>query len=135
MIFARNYEKRIILGTSDAWSMRQLSQKSIQLSCAKLDNSFIRSYKNIDIILIKDIQDYKVKPIHYLEPFLTLMLHKNPSKFIDISRKKPYFSHSVNKSTFLTPDKKLLSQFPIVKFIFSKKATDINKISTVDLTL
>ena len=53
--------------------------------------------------------------MHYLEPLLTLMLHKNPSKFIDKSRKKPYFSHSVNKSTFLTPDKKLLSQFPIVQ--------------------
>ena len=25
--FARNYEKKIILGTSDAWSMRQLSQQ------------------------------------------------------------------------------------------------------------
>ena len=27
MIFARNYEKKIILGTSDAWSMSCLSQQ------------------------------------------------------------------------------------------------------------
>ena len=31
--FVRNYEKKIILGTSDAWSMSRLSQRTSDPAC------------------------------------------------------------------------------------------------------